>query len=456
MYQLRLIQNALVRYRCGAQLTQCNRPHLYVFTRIEVDKKELLISYQGRDVKSRDLTRHVSYGPVWLNRLNKETKTEEASAINYPYHGRQFTVSEGHRRSRHGKYYEGGEFFTYRIDVDVPSRQIDVVWPESGFRQWEYAGGATCPITFSYYGGHKAPDEDSSHLDPIGAEAISIVDPTNPNADLGVALGEIAIDRKISIPGIQAWRRRLEPIKAAGSEYLSAVFGWVPLVSEIKNTAQSVKDGNTIIENYSNASGTDVHREFEFPTEESESSEVVYSGARASYHPLMSIGPATYSGPGTDLTRHRKTTVKRWFSGSFTYKAGSSSSIATCLGYGSDADKLFGVALTPDLVWELTPWSWAIDWFSNAGNVIFNASAMGLAGLVMRYGYIMEETSIVDTYSLPYSGLIGVDGTVPPITVTYTVKRRREANPFGFGLTWDGLSPTQLAITAALGITRLR
>jgi hypothetical protein len=34
-------------------------------------------------------------------------------------------------------------------------------------------------------------------------------------------------------------------------------------------------------------------------------------------------------------------------------------------------------------------------------------------------------------------------------------KVRIPAGPFGFSIGWEGLSPTQLAITAALGITRL-
>jgi len=73
----------------------------------------------------------------------------------------------------------------------------------------------------------------------------------------------------------------------------------------------------------------------------------------------------------------------------------------------------------------------------------------------MKYGYIMEEKTITDTYSMPDTGLI-VHGPPPPTTVVTTVKRRKEANPFGFGVSWDGLSPSQLAISAALGITRLR
>jgi hypothetical protein len=119
-------------------------------------------------------------------------------------------------------------------------------------------------------------------------------------------------------------------------------------------------------------------------------------------------------------------------------------------------DKLFGSALTPDLMWELTPWTWAIDWFSNAGDVLNNVTAFKLAGLVMRYGYIMEESIENRTYEMPSTGYSSLTGTLPPSSYTKIVKRRRDANPFGFGLTWEGLSPTQLAITAALGITRLR
>jgi len=33
-------------------------------------------------------------------------------------------------------------------------------------------------------------------------------------------------------------------------------------------------------------------------------------------------------------------------------------------------------------------------------------------------------------------------------------KERVTASPFGFGLTWDGFTPYQMAILAALGVTR--
>jgi hypothetical protein len=96
-----------------------------------------------------------------------------------------------------------------------------------------------------------------------------------------------------------------------------------------------------------------------------------------------------------------------------------------------------------------------VDWFSNAGDVINNAQAFALGGLVMPYGYIMEETTIVELYEQDHTGLTGVHGPSPTTMCESTIKRRRPANPFGFGVGWQGLTPTQLAISAALGITRL-
>jgi hypothetical protein len=121
------------------------------------------------------------------------------------------------------------------------------------------------------------------------------------------------------------------------------------------------------------------------------------------------------------------------------------------------ANYLLGTTLTPDVLWELTPWSWAVDWFSNAGEVVNNFTNMSVNGLVMRYGYMMEEKTSTKTYILDRCALNGLSNSAPPpSSVTMTSKVRAPANPFGFGLSWEGLSPQQLLITAALGITHLR
>jgi len=159
------------------------------------------------------------------------------------------------------------------------------------------------------------------------------------------------------------------------------------------------------------------------------------------------------TGGSVDLTV--ETVTKRWFSGAFTYHLPS--------GYDSRdgmarkalfAKQVLGVRLTPETLWNLAPWSWAVDWFTNAGDVLHNLSHWQSNGLVMRYGYIMETISVKHTYTYePPAGYTG-GKVVPPLVLVTTVKTRRKANPFGFGLTWDGLSPLQKAIAVAVGLSR--
>jgi hypothetical protein len=105
----------------------------------------------------------------------------------------------------------------------------------------------------------------------------------------------------------------------------------------------------------------------------------------------------------------------------------------------------------------LTPWSWAIDWFSNAGDVVSNLSDWATDGLVMKYGYIMEHSRHERTYYLDGPSQYNfLDRQIPATVTTWSeTKLRRAASPFGFGVSWEGMTPRQLAITAALGITRV-
>jgi hypothetical protein len=114
--------------------------------------------------------------------------------------------------------------------------------------------------------------------------------------------------------------------------------------------------------------------------------------------------------------------------------------------------------IDPETLWNLTPWSWAVDWFSSAGDVIHNLNAWSKYGLVLRYGYVMEHTLNETTYTRRMStpllvGQYPSDSTCSASFCTETKKRYR-ANPFGFGVSWEGLNPTQISILGALGITK--
>lgn len=371
------------------------------------------------------------------------------------YSGAQKTVSIGHRKNpQTGKYDSGGPFYTCSVRPKINSKGVHLKSESESF-DYEYRGPVVPPIpvpggTFSGFALHSG---DLSGLNKWGANAIAATEPTNPNALVGVSLGELLIDRRVPIMGIPTWENRTRLVRAAGSEYLNAVFGWLPLVKDMKSVAQSVRDSATILENYQANRGTEVHREFAFDDIVSEEESIISSGTRCLYSSSTNI--KNFNSTPVPLFRQRKTTTKRWFSGTYLLPITTDSVIAKTIGARNDADKLFGISPTPDTIWDLAPWSWAVDWFSNTGNVLKNFTAFKLAGLVMKYGYIMEETSTTDTYYMPDTGLIA-HGQVPRSEVVYNHKLRNEADPFGFGIAWEGLSPTQLAITAALGITRLR
>lgn len=108
--------------------------------------------------------------------------------------------------------------------------------------------------------------------------------------------------------------------------------------------------------------------------------------------------------------------------------------------------------MTPEVLWELAPWSWAVDWFSNTGDVIHNISTLGYDGLVMEYGYMMTHTQ----YDRRVEATALVNGvSVSARTVSRReTKRRTVATPYGFGIDDTTLSPRQLAILAALGLSR--
>ena len=354
-----------------------------------------------------------------------------------------------------GPYYELGH-----VDNVVESRQ------EQMYSGPVYGLQVGDPSIEAYFRSKPSDSMNEGSMNSDGATAIAQCAPVNPTANLGTSLAESFREGVPSLPGIQSWERRTRALKNLGSEYLNYQFGWAPLQNEVHSVVNAARHHRDIMQNYRHNEGRDVHRSFHF-TPEITTHEVETTPGNA-FLPLF-VGSSGFiegsSSFGAATRLIRCTNVrKRWFEGCFTYGGPSKlDNFGRHIGYGSEADAVFGLRLTPSVLWELTPWSWAVDWFTNAGDVITNITNFANAGLVMRYGYMMEET--ISTYythygeslwrirnpSGPYKTKWMGGCSIGSRTVT---KSRCPANPFGFGIGWEGLSPTQLAITAALGITR--
>jgi hypothetical protein len=119
---------------------------------------------------------------------------------------------------------------------------------------------------------------------------------------------------------------------------------------------------------------------------------------------------------------------------------------------------LMGLYLSPSVAYNLIPWSWLVDWFSNVGDIIENLDAGVADRCAADYMYLMcqEKCTIERTASLT---VVEKDRLVPVVTSTTgekTLKRRIKGNPFGFSMIDEvNLSAMQLAILGALGSSRL-
>lgn len=415
--------------------------------------------------KSRSRTIHLKHADViqWARSGSKITGPEHVASKGgeTTLMGTQITESEGHDRGRDGNYHEGGPFHTYRSEFSVGSANYDQRIERTGaFQQARglvFCPRPTVPIGFApSYSSYEdqVANGDFDSLDEDGATAIAQCAPTNSASKLAILLGEIKKDGIPSLPGITTWKKRTELAKAAGSEYLNYQFGWRPLVEETLQVGNAARHSRDIVKQYQKDEGNNVRRDFDFPIENTRNVSQSSSQGATWSNNLASNFRASV---GATLTREESYTRRKWFSGAFTYALPSrTDSFRRMLGYGSEADKLFGITLTPDVLWELAPWSWAADWFSNAGDVIHNATSFGAAGLVMRYGYMMCESSHTITNTINHMNLKGREKDGMPGSVFKTItKSRRPANPFGFGFTGADLSPTQIAITVALGLTKL-
>lgn len=379
-------------------------------------------------------------------------------------------MSEGHpfKHNSANPGDVGGDFYTQKSYVAQKHKHLQNKITQN--RKIVFTGGEI-PLKYSSKGAmiafhpveqgktqFPAPLNSSrSYLEQLGATAISRCSPTNPPSEASTFLGELVKDGLPSIPILKSWEEKTKAAQALGSEYLNVVFGWLPMINDINKMSETLRHANKVLAQYERDAGKQVRRRYEFPIERT-----VDTFTSDGAYPAYVNGAHFHS--GGKLTVVHETMKRRWFSGAFTYYLPTGYDSRNALDRAALLTKLLGADTSPDTVWNLLPWSWAVDWISNTGDVINNIDNVANQGQIMRYGYMMEHTLHSITYKLENVILNGsttggnsTPGSVfNPSTVSYVTetKTRVRANPFGFGLKWDGLSPFQQSILAALGLSR--
>lgn len=245
-------------------------------------------------------------------------------------------------------------------------------------------------------------------------------------------------------------RRVLDYFKSLGNAYLNWEFGWKPFLLDLKEFLTGLLKFNDRVKQLIRDNGKPIHRQGPVFKDEASSSTTTRSvGAdillpsyeTAAY--IASFGSSTACPNSKTVT----TTISQlyWFSGTFRYYLAPLGSFQL---EEQVSRIIYGLDLTPRLVWELMPWSWLADWFTSLGDSIDNMTEIMLDSLVATYAYTMGHYKSVEETAWS-NGL-----TTARRVLTNEIKAREQSTPYGFGIDTSSFSGRQSAILAALALAR--
>lgn len=299
-------------------------------------------------------------------------------------------------------------------------------------------------------------------LDAWGTWAISQTAPNKPTVGLGVALGELLREGIPSMVGSALFKEKANYFKNLGSEYLNAQFGWAPFARDVVSTMHAVKKANQRFYQWQRDSGRFVRRRLELAPEEVWSVKTDHTGWRSIFSPAWGWTPTNWlpQGQFRDKWDVLTLTKTKWFSAQYQYYVPEGNDFFSNMArYESHANALLGIRLTPEVLWNLAPWTWLVDWFTNIGDIVAAVSRLNSDSMVLRYGYVMEESKL---HRHTEANLRLVDGYAynwyeTNLTQDYvlTTKVRRAATPFGFEIDFGSLSEYQMSILGALGLSNM-
>lgn len=352
-------------------------------------------------------------------------------------------------------YHESGPLLLQRTEKNPGSVSVAIGGSYAGGYFTEYKG----IITVYFLGSNSLPLEQPSpsygDTSSAGPDAWNRFKPGKPAMQLGVFFGELKdMPRMLadlrskckalrSLRGNSSWKRF-----KASNEFLSYQMAWKPFVSDLYRMTQEFFDWRSRLAKLQRESNKWIRKSGTITEGTPEISNREEGSSFGAIMPGLSWPYVT--GPH-DWESYVSVTQKIWFVGSFKYYV---PKIETRGDMFKAVCRLYGVTLTPDLVWNLTPWSWLIDWFTNAGSVVSNLTDGAVDDVVARNACVMGHT--VTQVSQHVQAHLRVNSF--PVTHSVTghklveVKRRDAASPFGFGLSVGDLTLRQSAILAALGL----
>lgn len=374
-----------------------------------------------------------------------------ASRVEYPGAvidlGWEYCADELHRGP---PYKTGGPLSHQRYEETVPAH------PYSGVGDGFHEDSGECYVDWSPDWSPLAVAGSVYPAAIFGATGFKRCRPGRPVMDLGVSLGELK-----DMPRMLKQARDAAQKLASGGNpglgdaadtYLGVKFGWEPIARDIKDALSVQVALSEALEQLRRDNGKGVRRRCTLRRVET-SAKTTLSGfpAAGKIKGVDSLNDVVYP---LYVTKTDTETDTVWFSARWRYWI---PDIDTPEGERSLIRRLLGLEITPDVAWNLIPWSWLSDWFTNFGHAVANIRQPVLPDLAAEYAYVMRERRRTRTVSSSFALQLragGVTHVTARSEYDFLEQYRVRASPYGFGVRWPELSLAQLAILTALGISR--
>ncbi len=398
----------------------------------------------------------------------------------------------------------GNEFANTKLTVVAPENEIlyrtasgDRVRTRNGNpsgTRWLSSDGVTMangnPLSdFGGYFGGKGISEfaglsashglNQSAVNVINSKAISTLNPIQVHASVLTTLLELV---KGDVPGlltqlrrhltsIQYWRSSFSDIKKAGSavgaSYLENVFGWAPIIRDVEAAIKVLATIDGLLFPEDNTRRTfDSVVSSSFGTQEGTTN---WTGNFGLLNPLGGSARAIFDRSITGALGYAAVAIPCTFTARDTTDVRVTARFNTSLvpnaannGHLDRMRELLGLRLTPEVLWDLTPWTWLIDWFANIGTVVGNLSNLHMSNVILNYAYSTFRREAVSAVwcrpEVSGSTSTGIQSFSGTFLIEYHLsqKVRFKASPYGFGTALPSLNPGQWAILVALGLARAR
>lgn len=244
----------------------------------------------------------------------------------------------------------------------------------------------------------------------------------------------------------------MAPKKLSG-DFLAYQFGWKPFVKDLIKFNDVVQNYHPMISKIASRNDRWVRRRVTLGSETQ--AKILFDGVGNKCFPTA-IDQRYVSGlPNYSLTQTK--TTETTGVGKFRYyrpefDLGKADYMSTW-NHAARVATTFGFRMNPSNIYKAIPWTWLIDWFSNVGDHIDHLNDVAVDSVVCKYAFVMthQTTRRVLTQHIPWTS--GVD-TLTFTRILESKQRQQASSPYGFSLSWDSLTPRQLAILAALGIGR--